>query len=108
MEWQCDGKAASGQCAVASAPGGVCPAALARLEPQSPSACLSADRATSTYGDEPLASCRCFVRQSGSHPVARTTCALSPLMARAPGSQCSRFNIWASDDQTFGVPEGFA
>jgi CHAT domain-containing protein len=34
MEWQCDGKAAPGQRASASAPGGFCPTALARLEPE--------------------------------------------------------------------------
>src|SRR6266568_2502795 len=104
MEWQCDGKAAPGQRALASAPSGCCPAALARLEPESPPARLPAARAPPTHGDEPVASCRRFVRQSGSNPLPRTTRALSSLMARAAGSQCSRFNIWASDDQTVWCP----
>ena len=55
MEWQRHGKAAPGECAVASAPGGSRPAALARLEPQRTSACLHAARATPTHRDQPVA-----------------------------------------------------
>ena len=60
MEWQRHGKAAPGECAAASAPGGFCTVALARLEPQSAPARLYAARATPTHRGEPVAACRRF------------------------------------------------
>jgi hypothetical protein len=104
VEWQRHCKTAPGQRAVASSPGGFCPAPLARLEPQRTPARLSAARAIPTHRGEPGASCRRLARQSGSDPVPPTTRTLSSLLARAAGSQCSRFNIWASDHQTVWCP----
>ena len=77
---------------------------FALLPPESPPARLSATGATPTHRGEPAASCRRFVRQSGRDPVSPTTRALSSLLAGAAGSQCSCFNIWASDDQTVWCP----
>jgi len=76
----------------------------AGLEPERPPARLYAARATPTHRGEPAACCRRFARQSGSDPVPRTTGAFSSLLASAAGSQCSCFNIWASDDQTIWCP----
>jgi hypothetical protein len=86
------------QRAVASAPGGRCPAPLALLPPESTSACLHAARAPPAPGDEPVATGRRFATRSVRDPVARTTRAVSSLLARAAGSQCSRFHRWASHD----------
>jgi hypothetical protein len=103
VEWQRHGKAASGQRAVTSSPGGFCLAALARLEPESTPTRLSATRTTPTHRGESAASC-CFARQSGSDPLACSTRALSSLLARAAGSQGSRFDLWARDDQIVWCP----
>jgi len=88
MEWQCDGEAASGERALASAPGWCCPAALARLEP----------------GDEPVATGRRFATRRGRDPLPRTTRAVSSRLARAIGSQCASANGWPGDDQAVRCP----
>lgn len=98
MEWRCHQEAAPGQRTLASAPGGVCPAALARLEPQNTPACLHAARAPPAPGDEPVATCRHFATHRVRDPVSRTTCAVSFRLSSAAGSQCSRFHSWASHD----------
>src|SRR5579884_2392742 len=97
MERERYAEAAPGQRTLASAPGGCCPAALARLEPENPSACLYPARAPPASGNESVTTRR-FATRSVRHPVARTTCAVSSLVARATGSQCSRIHRWASDD----------
>jgi hypothetical protein len=104
MEWQRYREASPGECAAAFAPGGSRTGTLARLEPESAPACLSAARATPAHRGEPAASCRRFARQSSSDPFPRTTSALPSLMARAASSQCSRFHVWASDHQTVRCP----
>ena len=89
MEWFCDGKAASGERAVTSAPGGFCPAPLARLEPQSPPACLYPARAAPTPRSEPVASRRHFAPQRGRDPLPCAARALASLVGRAARSQCA-------------------
>ena len=80
--------------------GWFCPAALARLEPESTSARLYAARATPTPRGEPAASRRRFATHRGCDPFPRAARALAPLVGRAAGSQCARSNSWASDDQS--------
>ena len=104
MAWQRYREAPPGQRPAASARRRLCPATLARLEPESPPTRLYATRATPTHRGEPAVFCHRFTRQCGSDPFPRTTRALSSLMARAAGSQCARFNSWASDDQTVRGP----
>jgi hypothetical protein len=56
MKWHCDGKAASGERAVASASRRSSTTALARLEPQRTSAGLYPTRAAPTPRSKPVAS----------------------------------------------------
>jgi len=79
-------------------------APLARLGPKRISARLYAARATPTHRSEPSASCRRFARHCKRDPIPRAASAFSSLLARAAGSQCSRFNNRASDDQTVRGP----
>jgi hypothetical protein len=104
VEWCRHRKAPAGERAGASAAGGVCPAPLARLEPEITSACLHAARAPPAPGDEPVATRRHFATQCRRDPVSRTTRAVSSLLARAAGSQCSRFHSWASHDPVIRHP----
>ncbi len=104
MEWRCHQEAAPGQRTLASAPGGVCPAALARLEPQNTPACLHAARAPPAPGDEPVVTGRRFATHRRRDPLSRPTRALSSRLARAAGSQCSRFHRWASHDPAVRRP----
>jgi hypothetical protein len=92
-------EAAPGQRAAASAPGGFCPAVLARLESESPSARLPAPRATPTPGDEPVASRRHFPTSRGGHPFPGAARAFASRLARAAGSQCPSFHRWSRHDQ---------
>lgn len=79
-------------------------APLARLGPKRISARLYAARATPTHRSEPSTSCRRFVRHCKRDSVPHAASAFSSLLARAAGSQCSRFNNRASDDQTVRGP----
>ena len=64
--------------------------ALARLEPQSPPACLYPARATPTPRSEPVVSHHHFATHRGGDPLPCAARALAPLVGRAARSQCSR------------------
>jgi hypothetical protein len=99
-------KASTGQCAAPSAAGGSCPAALARLEPQSPPAHLYPARATPTPGNESVTSCR-FASQRGGDPLPCAASAFASLVARAAGSQCASSNRWSRHHQALWHPSPF-
>jgi len=107
MEWRGDGKAASGERAVASAPGGFCSAPLARLEPERTSACLHAARATPVPGDTFVTSDRYFATHRGGDPLPCATSAFASLLARAAGSQCAYSYCWSRHHQALWHPSHF-
>ena len=99
-QWQDSARAVPRQVSVRLAPScrwfGSAPLVL--LPPKRISARLYAARATPTHRSEPSASCCRFARHCKRDPVPHAASACSSLLARAAGSQCSRFNNRASDD----------
>ncbi len=104
MEWSCDGKAAPGERAVASSPGGFCPAPLARLEPKSASTGLYTTAPPPADGGEPVSTHR---RSSAHHehgPVPCSASALASLVDRAARSEWTHPNCWPGHDQVVWRP----
>lgn len=107
MAWPNHGEAAAGERTVASAPGWFCSTALARLEPQSSSACLHPTRATPAHRNDPVASICYFATYHSSDPVPRTAGTLTSRLSRAIGSQCAFSHRSASHDQALWHPSHF-
>jgi hypothetical protein len=95
------------QYAAPSAAHGFCPAALARLEPQSPSTGQYAAHPIATHRDQLLITHR-FAPSCGGDPLARPARPLAPLMGAASRSQCRLATTGQVTVKLYGVPAAFA
>lgn len=98
MEWECDGQAAPGQRAGASACGRGSAASLAGLESAGASPGLHPAFAPST-ADGPGGGEADHTRYQVHAAFPRCACPCSPLMGEAPGSQCASTRERAGDQQ---------
>src|SRR5581483_6657841 len=104
MEWECDRKAAPGECVVASASRRPRATPLARLEPPRTSASLSPARATPTPGREPVTPDHRETTHRRCGPHTEPARALTPLLARAACSQCASASFWTRHDHVVRYP----
>ena len=104
MEWERYCEASPGERASASAPGGFCIVALARLGSKRASAQGSAARATPTHRDQPVATRRRAASHSRRDPVSCAASPLASLVGRAAGLQCVSSNNWSRHDQALRHP----
>lgn len=104
MEWQRHCETAAGQYPAASAAGGFCSPALARLEPQRASRGLHAARATSAPRGQPLATRHRKALHRDRDPLPCAASTFASLVGTATGSPCAPFNSGVRHDQALRHP----